>query len=75
MAGQGIEGLTAGSIQTGSGAHPAYYPMGNGEYFLGGGGKCCRGVKLTVDMYLVPTTNMLELYRVSHIRLYGVILN
>jgi hypothetical protein len=33
------------SVQTGSGAHPASYPMGTGGYFPEG--KAARGVKLT----------------------------
>jgi hypothetical protein len=34
-------------VQTGFGVHPASYPVGIGDYFLGGGGYGGQGVKLT----------------------------
>jgi hypothetical protein len=38
-------------VQTGSGAHPASYPMGTGGSFPGING---RGLKLTTHLHLVP---------------------
>jgi hypothetical protein len=43
-------------IQTGSGVHPASYPMGTRGSFRGG--KCGRSVKLTTHLYLVPISRM-----------------
>jgi hypothetical protein len=45
------------SVQTGSGAHPASYSVGNG------------GVNRTTHLHLVPRVRMLELYLHSPIRL------
>jgi hypothetical protein len=60
-------------VQTCSGAHPAYYPMGTGVSFPRG---CSgRGVKLTIALHLVLRSSMMELYLHSPIRLHGVVLN
>jgi hypothetical protein len=56
------------SVQTGSEAHPASYPMGIE-------GKAGRGVKLTTRFHLVPRSKMVQLYLHSTIRLHGVVLN
>jgi hypothetical protein len=39
-------------VQTGSGAHPASYPLGTTGFFPGG--KSGRGVKLITELHLVP---------------------
>jgi hypothetical protein len=57
------------SLQTGSGAHPASYPMGTGGRFPR------RGVKLTTHLHLVPRSRMLELYLHFLICLPGVVFN
>jgi len=44
-------GIFLFSIQTGSGAHPASYPLGTGDSFPG-------GVKLTTCLLLVPRSRM-----------------
>jgi hypothetical protein len=43
-------------VQTGSGAHPASYPMGTGSSFPGG--KTAGGVKLTTHINLVQRLEM-----------------
>jgi hypothetical protein len=43
-------------IQTGSGAHPASYPVGTGGSFSGG--KAAGGVKLTAHLRLVLRSRM-----------------
>jgi hypothetical protein len=48
------------SVYTGSGAHPASYPMGTGGSFLVG--HSCRGMKLTTHLRLVPRSRKLEVY-------------
>jgi hypothetical protein len=47
------------SIETGSGANPASYPVCTGDYFSGESG---QGVKLIAHLHLVPRTTMVELY-------------
>jgi hypothetical protein len=61
------------SVQSGSGAHPAFYPVGSGCSIPSG--KIVRGVKLTTLLRLVPRSRMVELYLHSPIRLHGVVLN
>jgi hypothetical protein len=56
------------SLQTGSGAHPASYPTGIGDSFLGA--KTAQSWN-----YLVPRSRMVKLYLRSSIRLHGVVLN
>jgi hypothetical protein len=53
------------SIQTGSEAHPASYPMGIGDW----------GVKLTIHLHLVLRLRMVEVYLHSPPRLHGIVLN
>jgi hypothetical protein len=43
-------------VQTGSGAHPASYPMGTRDSFPGGWSG--RGVNLTTHLHLVPRSRM-----------------
>jgi hypothetical protein len=43
-------------VQTGSGGHPTFRPMGTGGFFPGG--KSCRGVKLTTRLQLVPRSRI-----------------
>jgi hypothetical protein len=50
-------------VQTGSGAHPASYPMGTGVYSLGV--KRGRGVMLTTHPHLVPRLSMSRSYTSS----------
>jgi hypothetical protein len=52
--------FTLHSIQTGSGAHPAFNLVGTGGSFLGG--KRQQGVKLTTYLHLVLRLGMVELY-------------
>jgi hypothetical protein len=61
------------SVQTLSGIHPVFYPMGTGD-----SSPVCRaagGVKLTTHLHLVPRSRMMELYLHFPIRLDGVVLN
>jgi hypothetical protein len=59
---------TVNSFKTGAGTHPAFYPMGTEDSFLGA--KAAESVKLTTHLHLVPKLRMAELY--SSIRLHGV---
>jgi hypothetical protein len=61
------------SPQTGSGPHPASYPMGTGGGFTGG--RYSGGVKLTTHLQLVPRSRMVELYLHSALCLHGTSLN
>jgi hypothetical protein len=60
-------------VQTGSGAHPASYPVGTWGFFPGG--KSGKDVKLTTHLHLLPKSRMVELYLHSPIRLHGIVLN
>jgi hypothetical protein len=51
-------------VQTGSEAHPASYPMGNGRPFPGVNRG--RGVTLTTHPHLVPKSRMNTRYISSH---------
>jgi hypothetical protein len=58
------------SVQTGSGAQPAY------DMCRGGSGECWgRSVKLTIPLHPVPRLRMAELHLHSLIRLDDVVLN
>jgi hypothetical protein len=58
-------------VQTGSGAHPASYPMGTGGSFPGV--KRGRGVTLTTHPHLVPRLRMSRSYTSSPpVCLHGV---
>jgi hypothetical protein len=61
------------SVQTGSGAHPASYSMGNRGSFLGD--KAAVGMKLTTHLHLVVRLRMTEIYLHSPLRFHGVVLN
>jgi hypothetical protein len=50
-------------VQTGSGAHPASYPMGTGGLYPGA--KRGRGVTLTTHPHLVPRLSMSKSYTSS----------
>jgi hypothetical protein len=50
-------------VHTGTGAHPASYPMDNGSPILGG--KRGRGVTLTSHLHLEPTSGMTRGWRSS----------
>jgi hypothetical protein len=73
--------LTAGAgnfslhhrVQNGSGTHPASYPMGTRDSFLG---VKRPGVKLTIHLHLVPRSkNYWSYTSTPPIRLYGVVLS
>jgi hypothetical protein len=48
------------SVQTGSGAHPASYPMGTMGSLAGG--ESSIDMKLTIHHHLMPRSRMVELY-------------
>jgi hypothetical protein len=50
------------NVQTGSGTHPASYPIGTVCSFSGGKAASGRGVNLTTHLHLVPRSSMVELY-------------
>jgi hypothetical protein len=56
--------------QTGSGTHPASYPVRIEGFLLGLND---RGVKLTTHLHLVSRLRMVELYLHLSIRLQGVV--
>jgi hypothetical protein len=58
------------SVQTGSGAHQAPYPISNVYR-----GLTPQFVKPATHLHLMPRLRMVELYLHSLIRLYGVVLN
>jgi hypothetical protein len=60
------------SVETGSGVHPASYPMGAKDLSPRPRGK---GVKLTSHLHLVPKYLMEETYLHSFIRTHGMVLN
>jgi hypothetical protein len=55
------------SVQTGSGTHPASYPMGTAGSFPEG--------KVTTHLHLVSKWRMVALYLYSYMHLHGVVLN
>jgi hypothetical protein len=61
------------SVQNGCKVHPVTYPMGNWAKFPEG--KVEGGVKLTIHLYLLPRSRMMELYLHSPVRLHGTVLN
>jgi hypothetical protein len=52
---QGQEIIPLHCVQTGSGTHPVYCPIGTG-------GQSCWSVKLTTGLHLEPRARMVELY-------------
>jgi hypothetical protein len=61
------------SVQAGSEAHPASYPMPLG--LLPRKYNSVLTLKLTIHLYLVSRSGMMELYLHSSIRLYGLLCN
>jgi hypothetical protein len=70
---QGKEFSLLHSIQPGSSAHPASYPVGSGDSFLLG--YSGRGMKLTAHLHLVPRSRMVKLYFHSSTNHHGLVLN
>jgi hypothetical protein len=59
-------------VQTGSGAHPASYPMDTGGAFPGGKAAGAWSWPLTSNQ--CPGQEYVDLYINTHIRLHGVVL-